>query len=158
MNALSAIKGLFGRSGYRTYASALGRVHTTFHANVSDPTTTTSRLVATSCRLLQQARENGENPLRLLLMSAGTHYPDLPGQSGLRVALEAYLGDGALDKLATAMGMSSKALDHAISCPEARYNPHFRLIAVTLAALVRHGVSPDLTPPEIEDRPTAQVA
>lgn len=160
MNALTSLQGLFGLSGYRAYAMALGRGHTTFHANVSNPATVTSRLVALSCALIEQASQQGERPHALLQTSAQVIYPDLYGRNGLELALESVLGEGALQTLGDTLGMSLRAVQNAVVRREARYNPHFRLIAVTLIALQKRGAEPvlpdlmaDLAEPDLADLP-----
>lgn len=66
MIARSSIQQLFGRSGYVTYARAIGRCPTTFNRSVSNPSTVTSKLVIVVCELLSLAKEAGHCPIRLL--------------------------------------------------------------------------------------------
>jgi hypothetical protein len=135
MTALSLLKNLFGPAGYRRYAEALGRHPTTFHASVSDGTTVTSRLLGTSCALLQYARSAGLDPDDLLARACFSPLPDLP--QALGIALRCTLGPEAIGLLAEHFGMFVRSVAHAVSSPGTRYEPHFRLIATTLLALRR---------------------
>ena len=66
MSALSALKDLFGPSGYRLYADALGRAPTTFHASISNAETLTSRIVEFTCHYLMMARDAALDPAAII--------------------------------------------------------------------------------------------
>lgn len=144
MRALAEVKALLGPGGYRVYAEALGRAPTTFHASVSNGTTLTSRLVVLSCQQLKQAQLCGESAERILLQSAHAFFPSLDDRSGLQCALETCLGADACGLLEASLEMSPAALRNAVSRSEARYHPHFRVIATAMLALRRHGFRPQL--------------
>lgn len=144
MQALERVKHLLGRGGYRVYAKAIGRAPTTFHSSVSDPSTITSRLVILSCDLLQQAETCGENAERILSQSGQAFFPSLDGRGGVQIALEACLGAEASERLQERLDMSPASVRNAVSRSDARYHPHFRVIATAMLALRHHGRQPSL--------------
>lgn len=144
MSALSALKDLFGPSGYRLYADALGRGPTTFHASISNSETVTSRIVALTCHYLLMARDAGISPQTILQGAGQTQFALMAldqddRRTDLQMALVAVWGDHALDLLGQHLGMSSAAILNAVARPGARYEPHFRLIAKTALTLKRKG-------------------
>ena len=133
--ALDRVKELFGPNGYRIYAEALGRQPTTFHASVSNPDTLPSRLVILTCKIMAEAKERGLCPRQMLAQLS--EEPVLNTEDGLSMSLQFTLGTDAVNLLSIALTMSRKAVIHAISAPEARYQPHFKLITVALLMLKR---------------------
>lgn len=134
------MKDVFGPSGYRMYAEAFGRCHTRFHASVSNPATVTSRLVRCACDLLKEVRDYGEEPEDVLTQAATARLAAHEGWSQLQEIFEMLLGRDAVPILAAALDMSERAVRNALTNPEARYEPHFRVIAFSLAALRKRGV------------------
>lgn len=144
MSALSALKDLFGPSGYRLYADALGRAPTTFHASISNAETVTSRIVEFTCHCLMIARDAGINPQSVLQDAGQTEFALMAldqndRRTDLQMALMAIWGEDALDRLGKHLGMSAPAIRNAVARPGARYEPHFRLIAKTGLMLKRKG-------------------
>lgn len=139
MLAITALKGLFGPSAYRVYSGAIGRCPTTFSRNISDKSTVTNRLVLTTCALLDQAKSAGIEPTTVLQQYANMYVPQLAKKSWLHSTFEDLLGPEALQYLSATQLMSIEAVSRAIQRPGARYEPHFRLIALTMLVLRERG-------------------
>lgn len=144
MLAITALKGLFGPSAYRVYSDAIGRCPTTFSRNISDKTTVTNRLVLTSCVLLGQAKSVGIEPTTILQQYASMYVPQMARKSWLQATFEDLLGPEAMHHLSLSQSMSIEAVARAIQLPGARYEQHFRLIALTMLVLRDRGQLPSL--------------
>lgn len=139
MLAIASLKSLFGPSAYRIYAEAIGRCPTTFLRNVSDASTVTNRLVLTTGALLEQLKASGTDPLVILTQCKTLYIPQMFNKSWLHATFEDLLGADAIPELSRTQGMSAEAVLRAVQKPGARYEPHFRLMALTMLALRTHG-------------------
>ncbi|MGN0932065.1 hypothetical protein [Falsigemmobacter intermedius] len=139
MLAIASLKALFGPSAYRIYAEAIGRCPTTFLRNVSDPTTITNRLVLTTGALLEEAQAAGTDPHSILTQCRSLYIPRTLNKSWLHVTFEDVLGQDAIGLLSGTQRMSVESVLRAIQKPGARYEPHFRLMALTMLALRAQG-------------------
>lgn len=139
MIARSSIQQLFGRSGYVTYARAIGRCPTTFNRSVSNPSTVTSKLVIVVCELLSLAKEAGHCPIRLLDLSNIAPFPSVGTKTGLQQALEDQIGPDAVDQLARHLDLKADSVLRSVARVGARNEPHFRIMAIAMIAMKRSG-------------------
>lgn len=140
MLAISSLKALFGPSAYRVYSDAIGRCPTTFLRTVSDASTLTNRLVLTTGALLQQARACGMDPHQILMQCRTLYIPQMLNKSWLHATFEDLLGPDAIEQLSKTQGMSVDAVLRALQKPGARYEPHFRLMALAMISLRSQGL------------------
>ncbi|RWR30560.1 hypothetical protein D2T29_12880 [Sinirhodobacter populi] len=138
MTALHQMKDVLGPGGYRIYANAFGRSPTRFHASISNPNTTTSRLVALACQVMLKARDAGISPTEIVRDAASIECGG-EGAASLRVQLETLLGVRDVERLRMAAGASEACFAKALDKPTARHAPHFKAILSALRLLSQQG-------------------
>lgn len=145
MQARDAVKALLGPSGYRIYASACGRAHTTFCRSIGKADSKTSLLVRYVCLALAQAEGQGLSPALMIKQSAYLNFSTNDDRSELRAALDTVFRTDSVEHLSQLLCLTRWSVANAIDNPQSRYAPHFRIIATVGLALRRHGRQLELT-------------